>query len=96
MNEYEIVDNKSQYYSRVDHMRPCLDCWQHMTAPPEWTVPDLLPVLEHSDDDSADSVQHVDSDHVPDTDEDEWILPTYAHTTGTPNTVVEPATASQT
>ena len=71
----EILDNKAKYYSRVDDVRPRLNCWEHVTAPQGWTVPDLITILNDSDDDSADSVDHNDADPEPDTDEDAFLLP---------------------
>jgi hypothetical protein len=92
VNEYEIIENKATYNSRIDQMRPCMDCWTKITAPEHWSVPDLINVLDHSDDDSADSAYHVDSDNTPDSDDEFHQLPPDAETTATP---AEPVSQAQ-
>jgi hypothetical protein len=73
--EMEILDNKAKYYSRINDIRPCKHCWEHVTAPLGWEVPDLVTTLDGSDEDSADSAGHEDSDHGIDSDEDAYCIP---------------------
>ncbi len=51
-----------------------------MTAPQEWEAPDLVAILEASDGGSVDSVDHVDSDPVLDSDEEAHVPPPEATT----------------
>ena len=81
----EILDNKATYYSRVDQMKPCDECWGKIQEPDHWDPPGLYGTATDSD-----TITDSDDDGS-DSDDDNLLLPTDDFT---PNTGWTPGRSS--